>query len=54
MPSEVVLVQGTDKVFRVFINGKVVSESWEYRDALEYFKAKMLTDEEHLELQPRI
>lgn len=39
--QEVALVQGTDKVFRVFINGKVVSESWEYRDALEYFKAKI-------------
>ena len=38
---EVALVQGIDKVFRVFVNGKVMSESWEYRDALAYYKAKI-------------
>jgi hypothetical protein len=37
---EIALVQCPDKTFRVFVNGKVMSEAWEYRDALAYYVAK--------------
>ena len=39
--QEVALVQGVDKVFRVYVNGKVTSESWQYEDALECFMYKI-------------
>lgn len=38
---EVALVQGVDKVFRVFVNGKVITEAWEYKDALEVYKRQI-------------
>lgn len=42
--TEVALVQCKDKVFRVFANGMVMSEAWEYRDAVDYFKALIKLD----------
>jgi predicted Rdx family selenoprotein len=38
---EIALVQGSDKVFRVFVNGRAMSEAWEYKDALAYYVAKV-------------